>query len=424
VLVSALIVLGSGAACSDGDDGGGAATSSSVTTTGPEGTAAGGAAPDAVEAITTGVVLRPVVAGGLEAPTAMAPRPSSDELWITEQGGTVRRVTVSSGSDPLSGPAAAVGYELDREAVLDLGDLTRAAGERGLLGIAFSADGRQVYVHHTDPAGDVVVAEYQVPEGDGARVDPGTRRVLLTIEHRRFANHNGGQLALGPDGFLYVGVGDGGGAGDPDRRAQDTDDLLGKVLRIDPTTPSGGRPYGIPPGNPFTDGGGAPEVFAYGARNPWRFSFDRATDDLWVADVGQNQFEEIDWLPASRGGGAGANLGWSWFEGDERFRTDGDPPADVVAPIFTYDHSGANCSVTGGYVYRGEEVPALRGVYLYGDYCGGEVRGLLARDGVVLDEGSLGATVPGRGLVTFGQDAGGELYVLSAEGALLKVEGA
>jgi glucose/arabinose dehydrogenase len=352
----------------------------------------------------------------------MAPRPGGRELWITEQGGTVRRVTRTSGTDPATGLPGPTRDELDPEPVLSLGPLTRGGGERGLLGIAFSSDGRHVYVHHTDPQGDIVVAEYTVTEADGTTtVDPGSRRVLLTIPHRDYPNHNGGQLAIGPDGFLYIGTGDGGGAGDPGDNGQDPNELLGKILRIDPEGRTADRPYAIPAGNPFTAGGGAPEIYLYGARNPWRFSFDTATRDLWVADVGQNKIEEINWLPAATGAGIGANLGWNWREGAQPFRQ-GTPPAGLVDPIFTYPHTGEACSVTGGYVYRGEAIPALDGVYLYGDYCVGEIRGLLARNGVVLDDRSLGATVPGRSLVSFGQGEDGELFVLSAAGALLAVE--
>ncbi|MCD9624774.1 PQQ-dependent sugar dehydrogenase [Rhabdothermincola salaria] len=410
------------AACSGADDGEGASTTTAVTTS-SEGsdTTAPDPGPGPTE-ITTTITLAPVV-DGLDQPTAMAPRPGHSDLWITEQGGAVRRVDSTAGTDPLSGQPGPTRYELDPEPVLDLGDLTEAGGEQGLLGIAFSSDAQRLYLHHTSPDGDVVVAEYRIeesPDGD-PRVDAESRRVLLTIPHSEFPNHNGGQLATGPDGFLYVGVGDGGGAGDPLANGQDPGTLLGAISRIDPEAPGPDRPYAVPEANPFADGeGGAPEVYLYGARNPWRFSFDTATGDLWVADVGQNEIEEINWLPAADGAGLGANLGWDWFEGDRPYR-DGDAPDGLVDPLFTYDHSGDNCSVTGGYVYRGEAIESLDGVYVFGDYCGGDVRGLLARNGVVLDERSLGAQVPGRALVSFGQDDDGELYVLAGTGELLKV---
>jgi glucose/arabinose dehydrogenase len=375
--------------------------------------------------ITARLATRTVV-DGLEVPTAMAQRPGTNELWVAEQGGRVRRVMParadeSTPSVPGEGSLAERRYTLDPKPVLDLGGLTQASGERGLLGIAFASDGRRLYLHHTLPSGDVVVAEYRVPADDDP-VDTSSRRVLLTIPHRENANHNGGQLAIGYDGFLYIGVGDGGGSGDPANRAQDTTQLLGKILRIDPDGATLERPYGIPASNPFV-ANGAPEVFLFGARNPWRFSFDKATHDLWVADVGQNEVEEVDWLPASFGGGIGANLGWNWFEGDQTFRTNGTPPENLVKPLFTYRNTGEDCSIIGGYVYRGAAIPELQGVYVFGDYCGGEVRGLLARNGVKLDDKPLGPDL-GQGLLSFGQDASGELYVLTAAGALLRLEAA
>lgn len=388
-----------------------------------------GPGPTSISAV---VRLEPVVPTGLDQPTAMVPRPSHSELWVTEQGGNVRRVRIGRpAQDAVPAPtpdpsrtsrADGLVYDLDPQPVLSLGGLTKAGGERGLLGIAFSSDGRFVYLQHTDAQGDVVVAEYRVPADDTAPVDPATRRVLLTIPHRQYANHNGGQLELGRDGYLYVGVGDGGGSGDPDGNGQNTGVLLGKILRIDPQSRTGQLAYGIPAGNPFAKGGGAPEIFLYGARNPWRFSFDRANGDLWVADVGQDRIEEIDWLPASFGAGVGANLGWSWREGDQAFKP-GTPPTGMVEPLLTYPHSGGACSVTGGYVYRGSAIPALQGVYVYGDYCVGQIRGLLARNGVVVDDRSLDATVAGKQLTSFGQGADGELFVLSGGGGLYKVVG-
>ena len=217
-------------------------------------------------------------------------------------------------------------------------------------------------------------------------------------------------------------MGDGGGQGDPDQRGQNTNDLLGKILRIDPTQPSGDRAYGIPAGNPFATGGGAPEVWTYGLRNPWRFSFDQTTEDLWVADVGQNEIEEIDWLPAADdGAGRGANLGWSLKEGEEPFR-DGDADVDLVDPVFEYSHDGGNCSVTGGYVYRGRAIPGLVGAYLFGDYCAADIRGLLLQDGAVIDQRELGVSVASRSLSSFGQDLQGEVYVLSTDGTVYLIE--
>lgn len=370
--------------------------------------------------------LVPVVGSGLDAPVAMAPVPGRDELWVAEQGGRIRRVTLGGGSGPgTTGGTTATGApdrgRLDPTPVLDLRALTVSGGERGLLGLVLSSDGRQLFVDHTIEGGDVVVARYAVT-ADGT-VDPATRTVLLQIPHSRFANHNGGQLALGPDGFLYIGVGDGGGSGDPADNAQNPKVLLGKILRIDPEGATASTPYSVPASNPWADGqGGAPEVYLTGARNPWRFSFDPANGDLWVADVGQDHVEEIDWLPSSAGRGKGADLGWPWYEGNQRYRTTGTPPDGLIAPILTYTHDGGACAVVGGYVYRGADVPALDGVYVYGDYCKGQIRGLLARNGVVLDDAALGPQLDPGTLTSFGRDARGELYVLSAAGQLLRVE--
>ena len=421
LVVVAMVLAG----CAASDSRSGSAPPASVPTSGSGATSGGASVADLAD---VAVTLRPVVAQGLDQPTAVAPTPDGREIWITEQGGAVRRVTLTSTPDPVTGVAGATRYTLDPDAVIELGSFTKGGGERGLLGMVFNPAGDRVYLYATDPTGDVVIAEYTVAT-DGARVtvDPSTRRVLLTIAHRDFANHNGGQLAFGPDGFLYAGVGDGGGSGDPLGNGQDTGELLGKILRIDPanpsdpSAPSAGRPYAIPASNPFRAGGGEPEIYLYGARNPWRFSFDRATGDLWVADVGQNEIEEINWLPATGGAGIGANLGWDWREGNRAFR-DGTPPEGLVDPVFTYNHDEGNCSVTGGYVYRGQDVPSLAGVYVYGDFCVGEIRGLVVRDGVVVDEAALGVAVPGRSLTSFGQGVDGEIYVVGGEGALLKVE--
>ncbi len=270
---------------------------------------------------------------GLDSPIAMASRVGRNQLWIAERDGRVRILSIDTTWDRATGKTKHTGYTLLPGAALDISSLTTTDGERGLLGIAFSTDGRTLYVDHTATNGDIQVASYAVEDqrafsgGDGVKppqastvvkVDPASRQTLLTIPHQQASNHNGGQLVLGPDGYLYVGVGDGGGAGDTAGNAQNTDTLLGKILRIDPAGAALGSPYAIPADNPFVAGGGRPEIFLYGVRNPWRFSFDSVTGDLWVADVGQGAVEEINWLPASAGAGRGANLGWNWFEGDTR----------------------------------------------------------------------------------------------------------
>lgn len=281
--------------------------------------------------------------------------------------------------------------------------------EQGLLGLAFSPDGH-LYVNFTDTAGDTHVSEFAFA---GGSADPATRRDLLFVD-QPFANHNGGTLAFGPDGYLYVGLGDGGFGGDPFGNAQNLGTLLGKLLRIDPT-PSGGSQYTIPSDNPFVGvPGERPEIWAYGLRNPWKYSFDRSTGDLWIADVGQRMWEEVDLQPAASPGGE--NYGWDRLEGTHPF--EGDPPAEHVLPVYEYDHSGGRCSVTGGYVYRGSGGPTLAGAYLFGDFCQGALRALRLVNGQPVVE-DLGAVVPG--LTSFGEDAAGELYAFSLAGPMFRL---
>jgi glucose/arabinose dehydrogenase len=236
----------------------------------------------------------------------------------------------------------------------------------------------------------------------------------VLVVDQPFANHNGGDLAFGPDGFLYIGLGDGGGAGDPFGNGQSLQTLLGKMLRIDPRR-SGGAPYTVPPSNPFVgDPGARPEIWAYGLRNPWRFSFDRATGDLWIADVGQSNLEEIDRQPASSRGGE--NYGWSAFEGSVPLG--GSPAGEVVSPVFEYDHTGGVCAVAGGYVYRGSAIPALDGAYLFADVCVGQVTWLRLTEGGV-EHATIGT--PLSGPASFGEDADGELYVLTLAGPVYRL---
>jgi glucose/arabinose dehydrogenase len=407
--------------------------------------------------------LDPVVARGLNSPTVVTNRPMRNQLWIGEKAGRVRVVTIETDWDLPEGRVKRSGYKLETGTVLDISNLVGTEGERGLLGLAFSTDARTLFVAYTDKRGDVVIASYVVtdtplvpptttttlrrststipatttttttlnPSDSTTTIDPprgelgitaidtSSRIVLLTIPHADNTNHNGGQLAIGPDGYLSIGVGDGGGSGDPQGNAQDSESLLGKILRIDPGQNSIIAPYNIPPTNPYVDGGGSPEVWILGVRNPWRFSFDRSNGDLWIADPGESSFEEINRLPRSTG--RGANLGWNWFEGSKRFAKDGTPPDDLVAPIHTYPNSDGACSVIGGYVYRGSAIPSLQGTYIFGDYCTGEVSGLLSRRGVLLDTKALGPKVDQNSLVSFGQDDQGELYVLSSSGSLFRL---
>ncbi len=328
----------------------------------------------------------------LAQPTAFAVRPGDAALYATEQPGRVEAVRDGRAS-----------------VVADISDRVLTGGERGLLGLAFSADGGTLYLDWTarQPEGRVSVAAYSFA---GGRADIATERMLLTIPHDAFANHNGGQLALGPDGFLYVGVGDGGGSGNPLNTALDTGSLLGKVLRIDPTKPSAGRPYGIPPGNPYADGrGGAPEVWAYGLRNPWRFSWDRATGQLLIADVGQDAYEEVDVAPGDL---PAVNYGWNRREGLHAYNG-GSLPAGAVDPVIELSHTDGVCSVTGGFVYRGSRIPGLVGRYVFTDFCDSRLRAGRPTDrGWVVEAMGLS----GQQVTTFGQDEAGELYVLDGNG--------
>ncbi|MFF9100777.1 PQQ-dependent sugar dehydrogenase [Streptomyces rubrogriseus] len=327
-------------------------------------------------------------------PTAGAAGPQ-DTVWIAERAGTVRVL----GDDGLGEP------------VLDISDETTTDGERGLLGLAFDEQFAHLYVSYTDLEGTSTVDEFTVQDG---AVRENTRRTVLTQEQPE-SNHNGGAIAFGPDGHLYIALGDGGGGGDPQGNGQKLDTLLGKLLRIDP---QGGDPYAIPEDNPFVgDPDARGEIWSYGLRNPWRFSFDAASGDLLIGDVGQSDWEEIDWAPASSPGGE--NYGWSQMEGTHPFRG-GTEPANHVPPIHEYDRTGLGCSVTGGYVYRGGAIPGLAGQYVYSDYCDGTLRSLEIEDGRVTGEHDLG--VNGGEVVSFAQDGDGELYVLAIGGTVSRVD--
>ncbi|MFE1147783.1 PQQ-dependent sugar dehydrogenase [Streptomyces albidoflavus] len=327
-------------------------------------------------------------------PTAGAAGPD-DTVWIAERAGTVRVLD----GDGLSEP------------VLDISDQTTTDGERGLLGIAFDESLAHFYLSYTDLEGTSTVEEFAVEDGT---LQPDSRRTVLTQE-QPYANHNGGAIAFGPDGYLYIALGDGGSGGDPDGNGQNLDTLLGKILRIDP---SGGDPYAIPADNPFVDDPEArDEIWAYGLRNPWRFSFDKGTGDLLIGDVGQSDWEEIDWAPANSTGGE--NYGWSSMEGNHPFRG-GTEPANHVPPVHEYDRSGLGCSVTGGYVYRGEALPELQGQYVFSDYCDGTIRTLQMENGEVTGEGDLG--VSGGEVISFAESGDGELYVLNIGGEIQRID--
>lgn len=335
----------------------------------------------------------------VERPTALAFRPGSNDVFIAEQPGRVRRI--------LAEPDGT--YELDDEPLLDISSSVSDLGERGLLGLAFSPDGRQLYLHYTDNDGDTQIVRYGVTTRG---VDVSSREVVFTTP-QPLANHNGGQIAFGPDGYLYIGLGDGGGAGDPERNAQNPQSPLGKVLRIDPDGALDEERYAIPADNPFASGeDGAPEVWLLGLRNPWRFSFDRVTGDLWVADVGQSELEEITLLRAGNPGVPGANLGWPFLEGTRPYGTD-PAPDGLVAPIFEYSHD-PGCSVIGGFVYRGRAIEPLVGTYIFGDWCDPELWALRVTSDDRVGAGRLGPRI--NQLTAFGEDNEGELWAMSADG--------
>ncbi len=364
------------------------------------------------------VTARLVKVAAVDSPTAMAVRPKDDGVYVAEKTGRVRYVPQGQTANPAA-PAATP--------VLDLSAQVSTGSEQGLLGLTFNAEGSKLYVDYTDRSGDTMVVEYLFKEA--LRVaDPASARNLLFVD-QPFANHNGGEVVFGPDGKLYVGLGDGGSGGDPGNRAQNLGTLLGKILRIDPAPGPAGKPYSIPGDNPFLERSGAmAEIWAYGLRNPWRFSWDRATHDFWVADVGQDKWEEVDVLAAGAPGGA--NYGWSLLEGTHRFK--GDNPAGAVLPIFEYGHD-QGCSVTGGFVYRGAKAPSLQGVYVYGDACTGKIWGLTQSGGKLTGQAELSLTGEsadrnGGGtrftISSFGEDAAGELYLLTLGGGVFRFDGA
>lgn len=344
-----------------------------------------------------------LVVDGLDRPVGLFNADDgSGRLFVLEQPGTIR---IIKDGEVLPTP------------FLNIVDEVGSGGsEQGLLGLAFHpnyTENGHFYVNYTDHNGNTVIARFNVSDNPD-QADPASEVQLLGVE-QPFANHNGGMLAFGPDGYLYLGLGDGGSAGDPFGNAQSLDTLLGKILRIDVDA---GDPYGIPPDNPYANGGGRPEIWAYGLRNPWRFSFDRLTNDLYIGDVGQNQWEEIDFLPAGSPGGA--NFGWNYREGLHPY--EGSPPAglNLIDPVAEYDHS-QGCSVTGGYVYRGPDLPDWSGVYLYGDYCSGLVWGLLH-----LPDGSWQNArlfESGARITSFGQDQAGEIYLVDHQGRIYRLAG-
>jgi glucose/arabinose dehydrogenase len=346
------------------------------------------------------------VASGLLAPLGIVASPDgTGRLFVVEQDGTIR---ILQNDQVLVKP------------FLDIGKLTAPGGERGLLGLAFHPNYRcngRFFINYTDTDGNTVVEEYRVSSSDPNVADPTPVAQLLHID-QPFPNHNGGDLVFGPDGDLYIGMGDGGSGGDPMGNGQNVKTLLGKLLRIDVDHPANGKPYSSPADNcKGCPSGALPEIDAYGLRNPWRFTFDRATDDLWIADVGQGNWEEVDHLAA--GTVSGDNFGWNRMEGLACY-----PPGStscdktgITLPVAVYDHSKGDCAITGGYVDRGTAIPALQGWYLFSDYCTGTVRVVSSGGGdpsILLETHGSDST--------FGQDAAGELYLADiAAGTISKI---
>jgi glucose/arabinose dehydrogenase len=335
------------------------------------------------------------VVSGLDRPVDLKYAPdNSGRMFIVEKVG---RILILQDGKQVGSP------------FLDISDRVGSGGsEQGLLGLAFHphyAENGFFFVNYTDKNGNTVIARYHVTADPNVAV-PNSELVLLHVD-QPFANHNGGMLTFGPDGYLYAGLGDGGSGGDPFGNAQNLNTFLGKILRLDVDS---GDPYAIPPGNPF-----GTEIWDYGLRNPWRFSFDRLTGDLYIGDVGQNSWEEIDYVPAGTPGGL--NFGWNYFEGTHPYK--GTPPSNIsfTMPVVEYGHDGGKCAVTGGYVYRGS-MPEWNGIYLYGDYCTGTVWGLIHSDGGWQNQ-LLYET--GTSISSFGQDPAGEVYLVAYGGQILRL---
>jgi glucose/arabinose dehydrogenase len=407
LLLACLATSGVLGACGSDDENAGA------TTTPPPPTAASSAEPTETRETTRAKPtaadgVRLVGIGTFEAPVYVtAPPGDTRRVFVVEQGGTIRVIT---GGKRRSRP------------FLDIRSRVIAGGEQGLLSMAFAPDydrSRRFYVNYTDKSGTQSVVEYRRSKSSRDRADSSTARRVLRYDDEE-PNHNGGLVAFGPDRMLYIGTGDGGGANDQHGErgnAQNLGSLLGKLLRIDPRR-SGGRAYRVPPSNPFVDRGGArPEIYSYGLRNPWRFSFDRRTGDLTIADVGQNAVEEVNF--AAKGKARGANYGWRPFEGTRR--NFDEPAPNAVAPVLELSHGDGNCSITGGYVVRDPNLPALAGRYVYGDLCVGRLRSARLSAGSAQGDRAVPGVAKVDQLSSFGEDARGRVYVMSLNGPVYRL---
>jgi len=349
---------------------------------------------------TAGIRLTPFVRG-LDHPVNVAIAPGERRIYVVEQPGRIR--VIENGA-------------LRPEPFLDLTAQVRYGGERGLLGLAFHpryAENGLLFVNYTDRNGDTRVVRLHAAAARRS-ADPASAHEIL-FQKQPYPNHNGGHLVFGPDGMLYVGLGDGGSGGDPGNRAQDLSTWLGKLLRIDVDH---GDPYAVPRDNPFVGRPGVkPEIWAYGLRNPWRFAFDAAPGLLYIADVGQDRWEEIDVVPATR---AGLDFGWRLMEGSHPFKPDGAAHPDLVSPVLEYGHD-EGCSITGGAVYRGRHIPALAGAYLYSDYCQGWLRSFRFANGAAKDQRRWDVRTPGA-VTSFGTDADDEMLVVAYDGTIYRID--
>jgi glucose/arabinose dehydrogenase len=359
----------------------------------------------------TTIDLEPV-ASGLDRPVlVVSPRDGTGRLFIVEQTGRIR---VLKDGTVLPQP------------LLDLGASISTGGEQGLLGLAFHpsfATNRRFYVNYTNPSGSTTIREYRTSATSPDRTEYHSGRTILRIA-QPYSNHNGGMIAFGPGGYLYIGTGDGGSSGDPGNRAQSLNSLLGKILRIDVNGTTSTRSYRIPSTNPYVGRTGLDEIWQRGLRNPWRFSFDRTAGYLWIADVGQGRYEEIDRAANNASGpGRGVNWGWRVMEGFHCHNpSSGCSRTGKKAPLVEYAHASGRCSVTGGYVYRGSAIPALAGYYVFGDFCSGEIWAVAAGTAagttsaptiLLLD---TDASISG-----FGEDQSGELYVVDLAGTVSRI---
>jgi glucose/arabinose dehydrogenase len=333
-----------------------------------------------------------LVAEGFSSPVDIK-HAGDERLFVVERGGQIKIIN----SDGTINPTP----------FLNISSIITSGGERGLLGLAFHpnyAKNGYFYVNYTNLSGNTVIARYTV-SADPDIADSDSQHILLT-ENQPFSNHNGGHLCFGPDGMLYIGMGDGGMGGDPQNNSQTFTNRLGKMLRLNVDIPA---PY-IPSDNPFFGSPDIPqEIWAYGLRNPWRFSFDRETGELWIADVGQDNWEEINRVAHDE---APLNYGWRCYEGNEPFNTGGCPPQnEMTFPIAVYSISSSNCAITGGYVYRGSSFPLLQGLYFFADYCSNQI-GTITQENELEFHGTFGAG----GITSFGEDVNGELYIAAFNG--------